>query len=45
MTENKDNMLIPDEIIMKQIYYIRGHKEFILKRCTLHNQIARIGLM
>lgn len=26
MTENKDNILIPDEIIMNQIYYIRGHK-------------------
>lgn len=26
MTDNKDNMLIPDEIIMNQIYYIRGHK-------------------
>ena len=26
MTENKDIMLIPDEVIMNQIYYIRGHK-------------------
>ncbi|SMD01870.1 ORF6N domain-containing protein [Pedobacter nyackensis] len=26
MNENNDNMLIPDEIIMNQIYYIHGHK-------------------
>ncbi|SMD02042.1 ORF6N domain-containing protein [Pedobacter nyackensis] len=26
MTENKDIMLIPDEVIMNQIYYIRGYK-------------------
>ena len=26
MNENNDNVLIPDEIIMNQIYYIHGHK-------------------
>ena len=26
MTDKKDIMIIPDEVIMNQIYYIRGHK-------------------
>ncbi|WEK21491.1 MAG: ORF6N domain-containing protein [Candidatus Pedobacter colombiensis] len=26
MTENKDNIMIPDEIIINQIYHIRGFK-------------------
>ncbi len=26
MSENTENIMIPDEIIMNQIYFIRGHK-------------------
>lgn len=35
MIENIDNTVIPDEIIMNQIYFIRGHKVMLDSDLTM----------